>query len=184
MKHNSIPPEPEIVDRYCLPVIEHHATAIGYICITFAAVEFEIDEMIRDALNCSDAIKRAVASNAGRLENRVKILRHCLLSEAHPDLVMGNFAKLVVRLERCVKLRNRVVHDCWINRDTPMQINQTAAIGKSSSFGRESSLDAKIIERPLQDLWKLHKNLLDLQAQLTVFRSLFATFRSRELPQQ
>lgn len=184
MAHSSVPPEPEIANRFVLPDIEHHATAIGYICITFAAVEFEIDEMIRDALSCSSIVKRAVVTSAGRLENRVTILRHCLLDEGQPVELMTEFGKMTIRLKELIKQRNRVVHDCWINAPAPTQINQTAAIGKSGSFAQQGPLEPRIIKRSLKDLWRLHNELHTLQAQLTVYRTLFSNLRSRATPRQ
>lgn len=170
MEKPEVPPEPEVADRYWLPQVEHHATAIGYICIALATVEFEVDRLIQTLLGCPEPIARAICTKTGSLENRLELLRH-IASEGSPA---GDWpARLnheLKELSEALKERNRVVHDTWIEAEEPTQIDRRSRMGRSKDKPIGEKLPPRSVPRKLEDLWSLQRRILNLGTSIRILQ--------------
>ena len=74
MSKPKIPPEPALSYRLCFPYVEHHATALGYVCISSAMLEAQVDNLISILLNCPDEARRAIVDASGEsLQTRCEL---------------------------------------------------------------------------------------------------------------
>lgn len=63
--------EPEIEARFWIPQIEHHATAVGYICVIYSKIEFYVDRLTSLVMGVPGEVGRAIATSSGQLERRI-----------------------------------------------------------------------------------------------------------------
>lgn len=166
---DTIPAEPPLSNRLRVPALEHHATALGYICIAFAQLELVANELITRLLQCSQEASRAVVDATGasiptRLDLLLKLARLQPLGE--PSFVSLEAVVNVIKNDIC-PLRNRLIHDAWL-RNEPTQWD------RRSSLKRESPREPKVLSRSLEadrsieSLWDLHELISVATADLTL----------------
>ena len=178
MKKPDIDPEPDIEARFWIPEIEHHATAVGYICIIYSKIEFYVDSLTRLVINVQPEVGRAVATSSGKLERRISLLRHCIVVAAPTIGWLEATNQCLDDISREVPLKNRIIHDVWINAETPTQADSTARLKAPASH--RPKITAPVVETPrnLDDLWELHKRLQSLNDRLRILEIEYRMWRS------
>ena len=177
-----IKPEPEIEDRFWIPEIEHHATAVGYICVIYSKIEFYVDSLTCLVMGTTPEIGRAIATSSGQLERRITLLRHSI-SVGYPTEGWLNVAnKCLDEIIREVPNRNRIVHDVWIEADTPTQMDQTARLKALEARKPKSTTPVTEIPRSLEELWTFHRRLQSLNDRLRVLEIEYRMWKQFGVP--
>jgi hypothetical protein len=69
-----VPEEPSLPYRLYWSGMEHHATAVGYVCFTYASLESTINRLIQFLLGSADDIRRVIVDASGNsIENRCNL---------------------------------------------------------------------------------------------------------------
>lgn len=185
---SKIPPEPELPYRNVIPELEHHATAIGYVCFAWADLEVSVDLFIEAVLGCSEDAARAVATSAGQFSRRC-VLLYQIVSEKPPSAewltafgsMLGEFQKALA------EDRNRIVHDPWTERPKPRQWNYSARTGHPEAGAPKSMLPIKANDRELEWVWTLERRIKRAAACCNLAREDYMiwreTGRQPEFPQ-
>lgn len=184
-----IPPEPKLPYRLHFSGLEHHATALGYICITFANLEFTLDTFLTSALKLSDDEARAIIKATGKFENRCTLLIELIYAnckdkewaEALEEFINQNI-KADIAPER-----NRLIHDAWIAGSPPKQWLLQAKLGRPNAGDKKQILPKKEIKRELATMWDLVRRVQICDASLSQFSAFYSLWwqqgRPLELPQ-
>ena len=153
-----IPDEPEIPFRIVDADLEHHATALGYLCMSFAHLELQIDLFIGHLLDTSNEQRRCVVGAAGAVASRCILLTQLASLTPQNDAWEEHWFNCVVDVldgtHKLCEQRNRLVHDPWLS-GTPVQLNFRPKLRKAQA-GKQSSLVAPVqSERSLEAMWDL-----------------------------
>lgn len=175
-----VPPEPKLPYRLCQPNLEHHATALGYVCMEFAALELSLSRLIEQMLRCSPEVRRAIIDATG-----LSISTRCdlLLKLASIDAPTRDWIASLEWLAGIIKdeispKRNRLVHDAWFGGDPPTQLDERAILKSPQSFQPKIIPAPTNPERTLESVWDLVKTIQYAQVGLGV---LYSNLRARAL---
>lgn len=184
MSKPTIPDEPDLPYRLYFPDIEHHATAVGYICFTYAILESTADQFIRWTLDCNDDATRVVLDAAGKFENRCTLLIKLIYATC-PDKAWDSAVEEFVnsRIKNDImRRRHRFVHDEWILGETPKQWISQVKLGKAHAGAYKSILPKEEKSRELEELWRLVRDIQEATVILSQCSSFYALWRQRKRP--
>lgn len=94
-------------------VFDAHCLTLGKLCVTWAFVDRQLNDLLRAMLGCSEGAAASVSTSADSVGARINIIR--LLNGERPispDWTSA-FDTLLNSINNCAKLRNRFVHDRW-----------------------------------------------------------------------
>jgi hypothetical protein len=181
-----IPPEPQLPYRLWFGGLEHHATALGYVCMTYANLEANINHLIQDLLQCSQEARRAIVDAAGAtIRNRCQLVLKLARIHAPSDQWFEDLTDLLKRVEGdLAEDRNRLVHDRWLPGPVVKQINakiyiRTPQAGKPKSLTPQEQPD-----RPLEFVWDLVRRIQEVDVFLTHLAMGFSQWKqTAQLPE-
>lgn len=172
-----IPPEPELPYRLIFQNLEHHATALGYVCMTFANLEFTINWMIEVILPCSPDARRAIPGDSvpARIDFVLKI---AALNRPPGEwfAILESILQLVKK--DIVPLRNRLIHDVWIHhQESPGQWDLRSSLKASQANELKVIPGPVLTERTLESIWSLVSKISQLKASLTNLTVFYVNWR-------
>lgn len=177
MDRPDIDPEPEIEARFWIPQLEHHATAVGYICVIYSKIEFYVDRLTSLVMDVPGEVGRAIATSSGQLERRINLLRHSIAVEPPTEGWLEATNQCLDEISREVPIRNRIVHDVWIEAETPTQADFTARLKAPASRKPKATTPVVDIPRSLDDLWEFHRRLQSLNDRLRILEIEYRLWR-------
>jgi len=159
-----IPPEPKLPYRLWWSGFEHHATAIGYLCSTYAILEGVINRQIELTLPCSTDARRAIVDASGAsIDNRCNLVLKLLSLRKPSDQFFDDFEALVVRVRNeLAPERNRIVHDQWIGGEGYKQWDERAFLPKPQARTSKKLSPTKELRRELADIWDLVRRVQEV----------------------
>lgn len=152
-----VPPEPELPYRACYPHLEHHATALGYVCINIGHMEFVLHTLLELLLRVDQNECRAVIDATGAsIATRCDLIRK-LASMQKPN---GDWFDAVDAVMSCIErdilpLRNRYVHDRWVHREKPILTDSRAFLKRPQSHLPKALTEVVESYPDLADVWAL-----------------------------
>ena len=116
--------------------VHDHARAIGELCMSWAALDSAIDELLEPLLNCDRTTAASISSSIDRLEPRVEIAKRMIVhADFGEDWQKWFFAIFQRITDELGPQRNRYVHDRWRMRRGEMQrIAKRAVIEKGQAY--------------------------------------------------
>lgn len=180
--HHEAIPEPDLPYRLHDAALEHHATALGYVCITYSELELTINSYIEKLLVCSQEERRAIVDGTGN-----SIISRCTLVKKLAQMHAPNQEWLIV-VERHLKhvessiapLRNRMIHDPWISPAdlaAPIQLDQRLRAKPKGSAGQARPEAPVDIERTLESVWLLVKDIQHMSVILGRLLTIFDVWK-------
>jgi len=158
-----LPPEPPMPYRIVWPDLEHHATALGYLCMAFANLEQNMGLLLERLLNCSIEARRSIVEASGQsITARCDLLLR--LASINPfsrewyedtDVVLSEIKNISPQ-------RNRLVHDPWGSQGygtTPQQTDWRIKLHKPRSREPQQLTEPVVTERSLESIWKLSERI-------------------------
>lgn len=186
IKKPEIPEEPKLSYRMWWPGLEHHATAIGYICMTYASLEFSINRMIEYALRCSPDQRRAIVDASGaRLETRCILL----LKLVNINQPSHQFFQDLEETLNCISgeiapLRNRLIHDPWVMGETVRQWDLRSKLTQADVGAPKSIAPPKEPERSLETVWQLIRLIQMADSSVSLLSAFYAQWtQTGQLPE-
>jgi hypothetical protein len=181
-KKPHIPPEPRLSFRVWYTGLEHHATSVGYVCITFANLEYCINQYIPKLLSCSWDSARAIMDATGTSFQARCDLVLKLASISHPSDEWFSVLEAhlnTVKNEIC-PLRNRLVHDVWsIGGAEIQQWDIRAPLKKPQSRAKPQISPIAQPERSLESIWDLVRVIWETEIALHVLRAIYETWKTK-----
>ena len=157
----NLPPEPAELGRFWWPSLEHHATALGYLCMCHANLEYDVNSLLEVLLGCSFDERRAIIDATGAsLQTRCDLALKLAIIKQPYDRWLAALEDTLkyIKAELCPK-RNRLVHDSWAQtQSTPVQFDVRANIQQSQSRMPKQISPMKMAERDLQSIWNLNND--------------------------
>lgn len=95
------------------PSFDDHCLALGKLCVAWAFIDRQMNDLVQAMLGCSQAAAASVSTIADSVAARTKIIR--LLNAERPISVLWTdaFDTLLKELDRASQTRNRFIHDRW-----------------------------------------------------------------------
>lgn len=163
-----IPPEPKLPYRLWFGGMEHHATALGYICFTYAILEGVVNRHIEFAVPCLPDARRVIVDASGTsLENRCNLLiKLCSLRNPGRQW-FDDFEALLNRVKNeLAPERNRLVHDEWVAGPTIRQWDQRTFLRQPQARKPKTIAPPAEPERSLESLWDLVRRIQEVSVWL------------------
>lgn len=116
------------------PSFDDHCLALGKLCVAWAFIDRQLNDLVQAMLGCSAAAAASVATITDSVAGRSKITR--LLNAERPisDAWTDAFHTLLKELDRVAQLRNRLVHDRWeLTSEGLIRIDRRASTRKAQS---------------------------------------------------
>lgn len=138
-----------------------HARAIGELCISWAALDHAIDELLECLLNCDREIVVSISSSMDRLSPRVEIAKRLMVHLSLEEPWQQWFSKIFTRItEELGPLRNRYVHDRWkMKRGETWRIDSRAFVAKPQAHKpKQLYFDARHVT-PATEVDRLRDNI-------------------------
>lgn len=155
--------------RFKVLELEDYATAIGYICILWAEIESEIDDLLRILTPFPD--HKISASYAANIDIRGKI--QILLAVGFMKQRSKEWFDLLQRVLNIIdnelrSERNRNVHDAWIkHRGEVLRHTKKTEFKKPQAFQLEFSTHRRKAIKT-DDLWAFVRDLSDAIIELRI----------------
>jgi len=174
-----IPPEPKLPYRLWWPALEHHATALGYICMNYAALEQQINDFIESALGCSRDQRRAIVDASGsRLEDRCELLKKLLVLRCPSPEFYSDVEGLLKPIGNEISApRNRLIHDPWIQGETVRQWDFRSKIRQPQAGEDRALTPPDEPERSLESLWSLVQRIQETSVWISMMRMKYTMWR-------
>lgn len=158
----SIPPHPDI-PRTVIPALEHHATALGYICFAWANLESSVNKAIETLIGCSNDVRRVLVDGMGAsIGPRCEIiLKLASMNPASKDWI-DDLSWVINNIRDGVgPKRNRLVHDGWmISPDgPPTQRDERTKLHKEAAYAATKIRKPQLAERQLDEMWDLERQI-------------------------
>ena len=173
MTHDpSIPPEPELPYRLYFVDREHHATALGYVCMTYAMLELTINHLIEKLVPCSVDARRSIVDALGSpIEKRcVLINKLASLSAISDEWKHAIEHNLSIVMNDISKDRNRLVHDVWFGPTETKpahQLDERALFKKKQSHQTKQIAPRSLIPRELNIVWSLVRKIQEANVAIS-----------------
>ena len=115
-------------------IFEAHCLALGRLCVAWATVDRQLNDLMGALIGCSPAATASITSTADGVSARCDILARLAyenpVSEDWPEL----FGKLVQRVTQLSAKRNRYVHDYWaFTKGTLVRMDRRASAKRPQS---------------------------------------------------
>lgn len=150
----------EAIEKYAA-LARDHARAIGELCMSWAALDHSVDQLLEPLLNCDRAIVASVSSSVDRLEPRVDIAKRLIVHAEFGDPWQHWFFDIFARItDELGPLRNRYVHDRWRMRRGEMQrVVKRANVAKSQSREPKKLVFDSVHITPVAEVDRLRANI-------------------------
>ena len=114
---------------------EKHVRSIGSLCITWAVLDSNLDDLFEPLIQCSDAQVASIVTNVDTVAGRCDILRRLITIEAPSPEYREYLIAVLNRISgELAPLRNRYIHDNWsISHEQVVKIDKRAKITKPQS---------------------------------------------------
>lgn len=152
----TLSPEPDLPFRIYDLNLEHHATALGYLCFEYAKLELQLGGLIEALLKCSSEARRAIVDATGTsIATRctlIKKLAHTIpFSDEWRDLLSDVLDKITNQI---APIRNRLVHDIWLDGQ-PKQLDFRIFERREEPRSPKTLTPVKDVKRELIFIWEL-----------------------------
>jgi hypothetical protein len=115
-------------------ISDTHCLALGRLCVAWAFVDRQLNDLIQYMIGCSDASAASIATVADGTASRCNLIK--LLNHERPISEGWTAAlhKLISEIQEVAQVRNRYVHDRWeLTDDSIVRIDRRAAARKGQS---------------------------------------------------
>src|SRR5579863_3504974 len=122
-----------------MPFLHDHATAIGYVCIYYSALEHQVDRLFGDLTRLEDEEVRIVTTDIDLTKKLPKVRALAFAKKPselwYADIELFTWAVLSWINPR----RNRFVHDQWLSLPTgTFRLYERTKIAKAESRGADT----------------------------------------------
>jgi hypothetical protein len=114
---------------------EAHCMALGNLCVVWATIDRQLNDLMAALIGCSPAATACIASAADTVGARCNIMRNLV----HEDPINEEWAKLFVKMLTSISgdlaaRRNRFVHDYWgFTEGTIVRLDRRATAKRQQS---------------------------------------------------
>jgi hypothetical protein len=159
-----------------MPYLHDHATAIGYLCIYYSALEHQVDRLLGDLTRLDEEELRIVTTDIDLTKKLPKVKALAFAKKPsdlwYADVDLFTWAVLSWINPR----RNRFVHDQWLSLPTgTFRLYERTKIAKAKSREPETLTTYERIAQNSEDVWELASEARDMAS---LFRHLGAAFRT------
>lgn len=113
--------------------ITAHEIHLGRLCISWAALDHELDSLFRPLLQCSAEQIAALVGNIDNTAARCEMLRRLIFVEAPSEPWREWFVGLIDRITNELgPMRNRYIHDAWSVFSQPLVRRDRRALVKQA----------------------------------------------------
>jgi hypothetical protein len=164
-----IPPEPDLPCRTWYPELEHHATALGYVCFTYSSLELAINQYVETLLPCSHDARRAIVDASGvTLATRCELVLKLASLRDPPAIWFCDLEALLKRVrDELAPERNRLIHDVWLSGGGDIkQWDQRAFLRRAQAGEPKRIAPSAAPERSLPVIWDLVRRIQEVNVHL------------------
>ncbi len=141
--------------------LEEHVVAIGYLCLFFSHLEFQLDQLIGILLDLKKEPLRCL-TNPLDIPRKISIAKHLGFLKKPNDGWYEDFDLLVWAIENwiCPK-RNRIVHDQWISSDDGVVVRlfHRSRIEKIQSWKASQLTTTEVIPHTADEIWDVFEDI-------------------------
>ena len=96
-------------------VLANEASALGNYCIAYSRLEYSINLLIEEILQCDDETRRILVEASGaRLASRIEMIRRFSIKRVADDQIRDILNKILAYTQCILQpARNRLIHDFW-----------------------------------------------------------------------
>jgi hypothetical protein len=138
-----------------------HARAIGELCISWAALDHAIDELLEPLLNRDRQIIACISSSLDKLGPRVEISKRLIVHEGLSEQWQDWFSDIFSRItDEIAPLRNRYVHDRWrMKRGEMLRIDSRAVVKRVQAHQPKTLVLDAVHVTPVDEVDRLRANV-------------------------
>lgn len=181
----TIPPEPPLPYRLWFGGLEHHATALGYVCFTYANLEATINDLVEALLSCGQDARRAVVDATGNsIETRCNLILKLASIDPPSCQWFDDLEALLTRVRsELAPERNRLIHDVWMphidaGKVTLRQWDQRAFLKAAQSREPKKIAPPAEPERSLESVWDLVRRIQEIDYWIGMFSRTYARWKA------
>ena len=159
-----------------MPYLHDHATAIGYLCIYYSALENRVDRLFGDLAGLEDEEVRIVTTDIDMTKKLPKV-RALAFAKKPSDLWYSDVDLFTWAVLSWINpRRNRFVHDQWLSLPTgTFRLYERTKITKAQSRAQETLTTYEQIAQHPEEIWELASEARDMA---NLFRLLGAALKN------
>lgn len=159
-----------------MPFLDDHASAIGYLCIFYSALENRVNQSL-ELLSGLDETKTRIFTNQIDLLKKVPILTALAFSRRPSELWFKDIELMGWAITGYViPRRNRFVHDQWLSLPSgTVRLHERTKISKPQSRQPDELTTRERIDQSSGEIWDLAQKTRDVA---NIIRHLNAGFQS------
>ena len=158
-----------------MPFLHDHATAIGYLCIYYSALEHQVNRVIGDLTLIDEEEIRVITNEIDLLKKMPALKALAFLKKPsaqwYADIDLFTWAVT----SWIIPKRNRFVHDQWLSLPSGiMRLYERTRIARPQSRKPKTLTTYERVEQNAEEIWELASETRDMA---NLFRLLGAAFR-------
>lgn len=159
-----------------MPFLHDHASAIGYLCIYYSALEHQVDRLFGDLARLEEEEIRIVTTDID-LTKKLPKVRALAFTKKPSDLWYDDIDLFTWAILKWINpKRNRFVHDQWLSLPTgTFRLYERTKIAKAQSREAKTLTTYERVAQSADEIWELASETRDMA---NLFRLLGATFRN------
>ena len=162
--------------RVYMPFLNDHASAIGYLCIFYSALENRVNQSL-ELLSGLDETETRVFTNQIDLLKKMPILNALAFSKKPSELWYQDIELMGWAISGyIIPKRNRFVHDQWLSLPSgTVRLHERTRIAKPQSRQPEELTTSERINQSSDEIWDLVQKTRDVA---NIIRHLNAAYQS------
>lgn len=182
-------PEPALPYRRWYPALEHHATALGYLCFAYSHLEFGVAYLLGALIGATVDVRRAIIDATGSsISTRCDLLLKIASTRGSGydyERWFDALDDLCTHIKTDISpKRNRYIHDRWMASDAPVLIDERAILARSQSRQPKSIPQRKISNPTVLEIWELIERAEDANADMMTLYHGWLEMCSGKLPSE